>query len=171
MQKFRAIFMLIVFLTSFGRCWAEQYGLLDGSELACCPAEVHTSSLQNQDSQVEHHHHEHEHDDSHDCPSQDSAPEPQNPASPSPPDNAPCEVCNLIQSGFAGSPVLVEIPTQIFSFANLPTFSEWRVFLCNSFTWPADELSASDPPDQYYPLPTSELATSSTVSVRGPNLK
>ena len=165
--------MLIVFLTSFGRCWAEQYGLLDGSELACCPAEVHTSSLQNQESQLEHHHHEHEHNSSHnsshDCPSQDSPPEPQ--TSPSPIDNVPCEVCDLIQTGFAGSSVSVETSTQIFSWADVPTFSEWGNFLHDKFTRPVDELSASSPPDHYYPLHTSELVTSTTVSVRGPNLK
>jgi len=158
------------FLTSFGRCWAEQYGLLDGSELACCPAEVHASSLQNQESSAEQHHHEHEHDGSHDCPSQDSSQEPQNLPSPSPTENAPCEVCDLIQTGFAGSSVSVETPTPISSLADVPTFSVWDNFLLISFTRPVDEPSASSPPDQYYPLHTSELVTSTTVSVRGPNL-
>lgn len=158
--------MLIVFLTSFGRCWAEQYGLLVDPELACCPAEVHASSMENS---VEHH--QHEHDGSHDCPSQDSPPEPQNPPSPSPTENVPCEVCDLIQTGFAGSSVSVKTPTQIFSLADVPMFSESGNFLLNSLTRPVDELSASSPPDQYYPLHTSELVTSTTVSVRGPNLK
>ena len=158
--------MLIVFLTSFGQCWAEQYGLLVDPELACCPAEVHASSMENS---VEHH--QHEHHDSHDGPSQDSLPEPQNPPSPSPGDNAPCEVCDLIQSGFAGSSVSVEIPTQIFSLTDVPLLSEWSHIQLNTIARSVDELSASDPPDQYYPLSTSILVTSTTVSVRGPNLK
>ena len=164
--------MLIIFLTSFGRCWAEQYGLLDGSELACCPTEMHAPSLQNQESSAEHHHHGHENDDSHDCPSQDSIPEPKNLPSPSPTNNAPCEVCDLIQSGFTSSSVSVEIPTQTSGLPSVPLFSEWRNLKLNTIARRVDEPSASgSPPDQFHTHSTGELVISTTVSVRGPNLK
>ena len=174
-QQFRAIFMLLVFLTSFGRCWAEQYGLLNGSDWACCPSKVSASFTEEQVAPADHHEHSHNHDDDHDCNHEevpkDNHPEHPSVPLPSPGDDSPCEICNLIDSGFTTLFSSIDIPEPIFELTELPWFSQWGGFQFDLFAEPAEELP---PPDRrYHPcsLSTCELVTSTTVSVRGPNVK
>lgn len=36
MRQVKASILLLLFVATFGRCFAEQYGAISGSELACC---------------------------------------------------------------------------------------------------------------------------------------
>ncbi len=36
MRQLKATILLLLFVATFGRCFAEQYGAIGGSELACC---------------------------------------------------------------------------------------------------------------------------------------
>lgn len=38
MRRLKASILLLLFVATFGRCFAEQYGAIGGSELACCVA-------------------------------------------------------------------------------------------------------------------------------------
>ena len=167
--------MLLVFLTSFGRCWAEQYGFLNGSDWACCPSKVSAPFTEETVSQADHHEHSHDHDDFHDChhqeePRDNHEEHPSVPA-PSPQDDFPCEICNFIDSGFTTLSSSIEIPTPIFELTQLLWFNQWFGFQFDLFAEPVEGLP---PPDRRYrpcSLSTSELVTSTTVSVRGPNVK
>lgn len=159
-QQLRASFMLLVFLTSFGRCWAEQCGLLAGSNWACCPIEAsaHGSHGHLAPDGCDHDSPEHPHED-------------ENIPLRSPGEGPPCEVCELIQSGFIGLSSSLEIPAPIFSLVEIPWFSQWSVFNLSLRNNCLDEPLVYGPPDDLSSISTSRLVTSTTVSVRGPNVK
>jgi len=167
--------MLIVFLTSFGRCWAEQYGLLNGSSWACCPTEAIVTFSPIRQNVEESHDHSHEHHEhgSHDCGSQEVPQERQDRPVPLPlpSDETPCGVCCLIDSGFAQVSSSVEIPAPIFDVAELLWFLERIEYQLKITAKAVVEPPPRSAIDQNYSISTSELVTSTTVSVRGPNVK
>jgi hypothetical protein len=47
MRQLQATILLLLFVATFGRCFAEQYGAISGSDLACCV--VHTECCPDED--------------------------------------------------------------------------------------------------------------------------
>jgi len=151
----RATFLILLFVTSFGQCWADTLGLFASSEWVCCepaPKEHHCDGHENE-GRDEHDHHEEEKDSS---------------QSPFPPSN--CLGCDLVKSGFISSTVDVDTPAPIFTVCIL----EWynlevcirHVLSC------ADDAQEPPPPwslDRDI-MTISDIVMTSAVSVRGPNL-
>ncbi|MGJ8677060.1 MAG: hypothetical protein ACSHX0_06060 [Akkermansiaceae bacterium] len=144
MRAFRATFLLLLFITSFARCWADVSGLLDQSSLACCAP-------------VEHLDHDHESEDSHDENSEDPV--------------RNCATCDLVKSGFTVSSLDLEVPTSFFVIYLNQIWS--NIFLHTNCLLSAKEslvLLPPVPPEMGTNLSSSRIVTTSAISVRGPNL-
>lgn len=142
-RQFRAIFLLLLFITSFTRCWADSSGFLEGTIFACCEP-------------AEHVHDDHEHESSdkdHDEGSE--TPEPD------------CSNCDLVKSGFTQSSLDLTIPFPLF----VDLDKNWNDLLLRierlSYL---EEYRGADPPERVDVLVMSRIVTTSAVSVRGPNL-
>lgn len=151
MKAVRATFLLLLFLTSFGRCWAESYGLLDSTRWACCETRISTSAK-------------------FDCHDQDSERHIEHDQEPEPIPSSNCSVCNIVDTGFTSSAVHLDFTAPVF-FAIIPDWHELylriqRIFARNN---DAHDFSETWSLSQVIPT-TSEIVTSTAVSVRGPNL-
>ena len=143
MRQFRAIFLLLLFITSFTRCWADSSGFLEGTIFACCEP-------------AEHAHDDHEHENSdkdHDEGSENPEPD--------------CSNCDLVKSGFISNSLDVSIPAPFFvdldqNWSDLLLRIERLSYL--------EECRVVEPPERVYVLVMSRIVTTSAVSVRGPNL-
>lgn len=145
MRHFRAIFLLLLFITSFTRCWADSSGFLEGTILACCePSEhLHDDHVQ-VNSEIDTDHNE-----------GSEAPEPD------------CSNCDLVKSGFISNFLDLNIQPPIFvdldqNWIDILFRIERLLFL--------EECRGKEPPERGYVLVISRIVTTSTVSVRGPNL-
>ena len=144
MRVCRATFLILLFITSFARCWADVSGLLDQSSLACCAS-------------VEHLNHDHEGENSHDNDSEDPI--------------RNCGTCNLVESGFTVSSFDIEVPTSFFVIYLDQIWSD--IFLHTNSLLSAKEslvLLPPVPPEMGTNLSSSRIVTTSAISVRGPNL-
>ncbi|MAI30871.1 MAG: hypothetical protein CMM07_04255 [Rhodopirellula sp.] len=77
----------------------------------------------------------------------------------------------MIDSGFAQVSSSVEIPAPIFDVAELLWFLERIEYQLKITAKAVVEPPPRSAIDQNYSISTSELVTSTTVSVRGPNVK
>ncbi|YCM44646.1 hypothetical protein V2O64_01245 [Verrucomicrobiaceae bacterium 227] len=149
MRQLRATFLLLLFITSFARCWADSSGLLTGSPLACC--ESLEEQHQDPDGKTRHEKHDQE-DDENEVPLND------------------CPTCVMVKAGFtAGLPTL-DLPTPYFVDLN----QEWHEMLTRIedifSTEECLHLEAPVTPERGSVLVTSRIVTTSAISVRGPNL-
>ena len=145
MRQLRAIFLLLLFITSFTRCWADSSGFLDGSIFACCEP-------------VEHLHDDHEQvsseiDTDHNEGSE--APEPD------------CSNCDLVKSGFTQNSLDLTIPFPLF----VDLDQNWidLLFRIERLSY-LEECRGEEPPERADILVMSRIVTTSAVFVRGPNL-
>lgn len=154
MRAARATFLLLLFLTSFGRCWADTYGLLSNSSWACC-APVDAAS-HDHDHEVDHTHASMQNNDG------STAPEPY-PAS-------DCSGCSLIRSGYTSTVIGFDLNAPI-SLDFVPEWDDLHLRIQRMLSW-AEEAQESPPAwsmDRVV-LTISEIVTTSAISVRGPNL-
>lgn len=145
MRQLRAIFLLLLFTTSFTRCWADSSGFLEGSSFGCCKTVEHLDDD-----------HEREDNDNYTDHNEGSeVPEPD------------CFNCDLVKSGFTSNSLDLNIPPPSFvdldqNWIDILFRIERLLFL--------EECRGEEPPERGHVLVISRIVTTSTVSVRGPNL-
>ena len=163
MQQFRASLMLLVFLTSFGRCWAGHVGCEAHGHPSCPQVEDYLGS----DSRDLHHDHLH-HGEHHDCLSTEAHDEAQ--GIPLPCDEFPCHVCELNRSGFLSAGSIITVSAPVF-----PVTSVDRAWLNEKLGKIVGDPPAIRPEpsrsDQSFLFSIVDLVTRTSVSVRGPNLR
>jgi len=149
--------MLLVFITSFGRCWADTYGLLGDSDLACCDPIVVQDDCHHE-GDGDHHHEQHEHE------------EDKQPPLPDPFQTSDCSGCSLVKAGFIFSAVDLDFQAPLF-VAIVPEWDDLhlRVLRILSLDLDAQESPPACSQDQAI-LTTCEIVTTTAISVRGPNL-
>lgn len=165
--------MLLVFLSSFGRCWAGQYGLLTGTGWECCPCPG--SATVDPFSGGQGHPHDHDDDQDHDCRSHEKGSDDQEipweePASPVPQD-CPCQVCELIESGFVLLTSTISVPEPLFPAARPAQLLVLDYSRSRPLGQVVDEPPVYRPPDDERSIFMCELVTSTSISVRGPDMK
>ena len=145
MRQLRAIFLLLLFITSFTRCWADSSGFLEDSIFACCEPAGHL-------------HDDHEpvnNETDMDHSEGNEAPEPD------------CSNCDLVKSGFISNSLDLDIPSPFF----VDLDQDWIDLLVRvEFLSCLEECQGVVPPDRGDILVMSRIVTTSAVFVRGPNL-
>lgn len=160
MRAVRATFLLLLFVTSFARCWADTHGLLAASALACCEP-VELAHFCDHDDHSKHESHNEHDQDGHE---HEEIPVPE----PFPPSD--CSGCVLVKSGFVSSVITVDSPNPVFvNF--IPEWNDLDVRIQRILSR-AEKAQESPPPwsIDHVAKTTSEIVMTSTVSVRGPNL-
>ena len=156
--------MLIVFLTSFGRCWAGHSTCSHHHDVFHPQTEQQeesalSSGFHGAEHHVGHHYHffpERDHE-------LDEIPFPCN--------QVPCGVCELNRSGFLTAGSIVELSASpVFPMTRM--LRDWEnEKLGKICADPDEELPALHRSDQFDFVFTIDLVTSTTVSVRGPNVR
>ena len=151
MKAVRATFLLLLFLTSFGRCWAESYGLLASSSWACCESVNHDNFV-------------------FDCRGDDSNSESEHNRQPDPIPASDCSSCDLVESGFTSTGAHLDFTAPIF-FAIVPDWDDFqlRIQRIISRAEEAHDFPVAWSENQVI-LTISGIVTTTAVSVRGPNL-
>ena len=145
MKSTRAIFLFLIFIISFGRCWADTIGMLDQSSLACCTP-------------VSHDHQDGEHEKDHPEKTDDQS------------DESQCSGCDLIESGFTSAVVNLDSPPPI-SFHFIAEWNDLRFCIQHIIL---NTKNVRIPPPEwsidYLIMSTCDIVATSAVSVRGPDL-
>lgn len=157
MRKLLSYLLILIFLTAYGRCVADQFGMLHSSETSCCVTVCETDSHCSVN--------DNEHSDHPDSQTPETSEEPDQPM--------PCQLCFILDSDGMliedsvqlPSPILLEL-TDFFSFtATLDDILRAHVI---SFS---QELIPPALPD-----PSAELRSrllridAKTTPVRGPSI-
>jgi len=151
MRAVRATFLLLLFVTSFARCWAASYGVLDHSSGECCGSVSHK------------HHDSHEDDSDHDHEGEhDHEPKPFPPSD--------CSGCGLVKAGFTSTGVDLDFNAPVF-IAFVPEWDDLDLRVQRILSRAED---AQEPPPPWslgqVIMTMTDIVTTSAVSVRGPNL-
>lgn len=151
MRAVRATFLLLLFVTSFARCWADTYGVLAHSSWACCkPVSQENHDCHGDDSD---HDHEKEHDHE-----------------PEPFPSSDCSGCSLVKAGFTSTGVDLNFNAPAF-IAFVPEWDDLHLRVQRILIRAED---AQEPPPPWsigqVIMTMTDIVTTSAVSVRGPNL-
>jgi hypothetical protein len=149
MRKFGSYLLILIFLTAYGRCVADQFGMLHTSETSCCVSICDTND----------HCKETQNDHSEDSDSQEIP--------------TPCQLCFILDSDSMLLEDSFEIPTPSFlDISNFFTFCTTLDDLLRS----RELLFSSDLTLSDHPNPPTEQrsrllrTTAKTTPVRGPSI-
>lgn len=151
MRSVRATFLLLLFIVSFGRCWADTYGLLGSSSWACCEPVIEKVH----DCHGEDHDHDHEREHDHE---------------PEPFPSSDCSGCSLVKAGFTSVGTDLDFTAPVFT-AFVPEWDD-LVLRVQRILSRAEDAQVPPPPWSVGQviMTMSDIVTTSAVSVRGPNL-
>lgn len=148
MRQVRATILLLLFIATFGRCFAEQYGLIANSALACCVEVVACC-------EAEHPAH-HDEDD---------------PAHHEDEETPDCPVCVLIDNNALVTAAAADLPAPSYALASsFFVLDEWNANLLDPILDHPDPGSGNTPsPPPRLSLSLTELVLFS-APVRGPSM-
>lgn len=151
MRSVRATFLLLLFIVSFGRCWADTYGLLGSSSWACCEPVIE----KDHDCHGEDHDNDHEREHDHE---------------PEPFPSSDCSGCSLVKAGFTSVGADLDFTAPVFT-AFVPEWDDLFLRVQRILSRAEDALVPPPPWSIGQVIMTmSDIVTTSAVSVRGPNL-
>jgi hypothetical protein len=150
-RSVRASFLLLLFVTSFARCWADTHGLLESSSWDCCEP-------------VNHECHDHHEDDFDNDQREEHDHEPQ------PFPSSDCSGCSMVKAGFTSVTADLGFTAPVFT-SIVPEWDDLDVRIRRILS---RAQNAQEPPPPWSVgqviMTMSDIVTTSAVSVRGPNL-